>query len=69
MLTETDLRSVKALRRPRKLSDGSGLYLLIAPNGGRYWRYSYRFNGKQKTVALGIYPDGSLAKASPSPRG
>jgi len=38
--------------------------LLITPNGRRYWRYSYRFNGKQKTVALGIYPDVSVATAS-----
>src|SRR5882762_5770482 len=63
MLTETELRNVKPLRKPRKLSDGGGLYLLIQPNGGRYWRYNYRFEGKQKTVALGIYPVVSLDKA------
>jgi hypothetical protein len=37
--------------------------LLVAPNGGRYWRYNYRFNGKQKTLSLGVYPDVPLATA------
>ncbi|MGQ0835543.1 MAG: Arm DNA-binding domain-containing protein [Gammaproteobacteria bacterium] len=63
MLTETALRSIKPLRYARKISDSRGLYLLVAPNGGRYWRYNYRFNGKQKTLALGVYPDVSLDKA------
>jgi Arm DNA-binding domain len=63
VLTEIDVRNATPLRRPRKLTDGRGLYLLIAPNGGRYWRYNYRFEGKLKTLALGVYPDVSLAKA------
>lgn len=49
--------------RARKLSDGGGLYVLIAPNGGRYWRFHYRYAGKQKTLALGVYPAVGLAKA------
>jgi hypothetical protein len=52
MLTDSLIRSVKHSTRPRKLSDRGGLHLLVAPNGGRYWRYSYRYNGKQKTVAV-----------------
>jgi integrase len=63
MLTDATLRSVKPSDRPQKLSDGGGLHLLVAPTGGRYWRYSYRFNGKQKTLALGIYPDVRLVQA------
>jgi Arm domain-containing DNA-binding protein len=63
MLMDSLLRSVKRSAGPRKLSDGGGLHLLVAPNGGRYWRYSYRFKGKQKTLALGIHPDVGLAKA------
>jgi len=63
MLSDSLIRSVKRSDRPRKLSDSGGLHLLVAPNGGRYWRYSYRFNGKQKTLALGIYPEVSLARA------
>ncbi len=62
-LTEAAIQDVQALRRPWKISDRGGLYLLIAPTGGRYWRYNYRFAGKQKTVALGIYPDIPLEKA------
>jgi len=51
------------LRRPWKISDGRGLYLMVAPTGGRYWRYNYRFGGRQKTLALGTYPDVPLHKA------
>jgi Arm domain-containing DNA-binding protein len=61
VLTETQLRRVKSLRAPRKLFDG--VHLLVTPRGGRYWRYNYRFNGKQKTLSLGVYPDVSLATA------
>jgi integrase len=63
MLSDTLIRGVKRTTRPRKLSDTGGLHLLVAPNGGRYWRFSYRFRGKQKTLALGVYPDVGLAKA------
>jgi hypothetical protein len=63
MLTESQVRRLRTVRYPRKFFDGGGLYLLVAPNGGRYWRYNYRFNGKHKTLALGIYPDVPLAKA------
>jgi hypothetical protein len=63
MLTETRVRRVKPRRRARKLCDSGGLYVLVVHTGGRYWRYNYRFNGKQKTLALGTYPDVSLEKA------
>ncbi len=63
MLKATQVRKVKSLRFSRKLFDGRGLYLLVAPNGGRYWRYNYRYEGKFKTLALGTYPDVPLAKA------
>jgi hypothetical protein len=63
MLTETEVRRAKPLRQPRKLFDAGGLYLLVVPKDGRYGRYNYRFNGKQKTLALGIYPDVPLATA------
>ena len=52
-----------ALNAPVSSATAGGLYLLVAPNGGRYWRFGYRFAGKQKTLALGVYPDVSLAKA------
>ena len=50
-------------RCSRKIFDGRGLYLLVMPNGGRYWRWNYRFDGKLKTLALGVYPDVSVDKA------
>lgn len=63
MLTEAGIGLLQPSRRPRKVSDGGGLYLLVVPTGGRYWRYNYRFIGKQKTLALGIHPDVPLEKA------
>ncbi len=63
MLTDTQVRATKPGERLRRLTDRDGLYLQIEPPGGRYWRFNYRFNGKQKTLALGVYPDVSLGKA------
>lgn len=63
MLTDMQVRSAKPGERARRIADRDGLYLQVDPRGGRYWRFNYRFNGKQKTLALGVYPDVSLAKA------
>ena len=63
MLTDTKLRAVQPSDHAQKIFDGSGLYLLVMPNGARYWRYNYRFNGKYKTLALGVYPEVPIAKA------
>lgn len=63
MLSETRIRRLKPWSRARKISDGGGLCLLVVPTGGRYWRYSYRFKGKQNTLALGVYPVVLLEKA------
>jgi Arm DNA-binding domain len=62
-LTDTAIRNAKPRRNVSKLSDGGGLYLLIQPHGAKLWRLAYRFGGKQKTLALGIYPTVSLADA------
>nr|SPS05119.1 putative prophage P4 integrase [Candidatus Nitrotoga fabula] len=62
-LTELQIKNVKASDKPVKLSDSEGLYLLVQPNGAKYWRLAYRFAGKQKTLALGVYPRESLADA------
>ncbi|MBT7560916.1 MAG: DUF4102 domain-containing protein, partial [Proteobacteria bacterium] len=48
--------------KPYKITDGGGLYVLVKAKG-KYWRYNYRFAGKRKTLALGVYPDISLAEA------
>ncbi|MCB1689386.1 MAG: integrase arm-type DNA-binding domain-containing protein [Halioglobus sp.] len=62
-LTATQVKQAQPGEKARKLSDGQGLYLLIQPNGARYWRYNYRYAGKRKTLALGVYPDVSLKAA------
>ncbi len=53
------------VRSPRKISFGGSLYLLVMPTGGRYWRYCYcyRYSGKQKTLAIGVYPGVPIARA------
>ena len=62
-LTVAQIKNEKSTGKPIKLSDGGGLFLLIQLNDKKYWRLAYRFNGKQKTLALGVYPAVSLAKA------
>jgi len=62
-LTELQVLKVKPQAKPCKLSDGGGLFLLVAATGGKLWKYSYRFGGKQKTLALGKYPDTGLKDA------
>jgi integrase len=63
MLTDTFIRKTKTPPKPIKLSDERGLYLLCAPSGGRWWRFKYRYAGKEKLLSLGTYPDVSLARA------
>jgi integrase len=50
-------------KRHARYADGQGLYLEVLPNGGKYWRLKYRFGGKEKRLALGVYPEVTLAKA------
>ena len=63
MLNDTRVRTTKPCKRPVKLSDGGGLYLLIGPHGSKLWRLAYRFGGKQKTLAIGAYPTITLKTA------
>ncbi|AKH62492.1 MULTISPECIES: integrase arm-type DNA-binding domain-containing protein [Photorhabdus] len=62
-LTARQVDTAKPKDKPYKLADGGGLYLLVNPNGSRYWRLKYRIAGKEKLLALGVYPDISLAEA------
>ena len=62
-LTNITILKAKPADKPVRLFDGGGLYLEISPAGGKLWRLKYRFNGKEKRLALGIYPDVSLARA------
>jgi integrase len=63
MLNDTRVRTAKPADRPIKLSDSGGLYLLIKPNGSKLWRLAYRFAGKQKSLAFGVYPEVTLKHA------
>lgn len=62
-LTDTTIRKVKAGEKPRKLADEKGLFLLVTPNGGKWWRLKFRFGGKEKLLSLGTYPDVTLKAA------
>ena len=62
-LTATAVKQAKPNSKPLKISDGRGMYLQVMPNGSKYWRMKYRHLGKEKTLALGVYPDVSLAEA------
>ncbi|WP_426576008.1 tyrosine-type recombinase/integrase [Xenorhabdus stockiae] len=62
-LTARQVDTAKPKEKPYKLADGGGLYLLVNPNGSRYWRLKYRIAGKEKLLALGVYPEISLAEA------
>ncbi|NLY64424.1 MAG: integrase arm-type DNA-binding domain-containing protein [Alcaligenaceae bacterium] len=62
-LTDTKIKNAKPEAKPYKLGDTGGLYLLVNPSGSKYWRYKYRFGGKEKTLAIGVYPTVTLKDA------
>ena len=62
-LTATGVKKSKPEEKVYRISDGGGLFLEVRPNGSKYWRYNYRFFKKQKTLAIGVYPVISLARA------
>lgn len=62
-LTDTAIRNAKPQAKPIKLTDADGLHLLINHNGSKWWRLDYRFNGKRKTLSMGVYPDVPLKLA------
>jgi integrase len=62
-LTDTKVRSAKPEAKEYSLVDGDGMFLLIHPNGSKYWRFRFRFGGKQHLMAFGVYPETSLADA------
>jgi integrase len=62
-LSDSAIRGTKPAERPQRLADERGLYLLLNPDGSRWWRLDYRFGGKRKTLSLGVYPDVSLKVA------
>ena len=62
-LTNIACKNALPAEKARKLSDGGGLYLEVMPNGAKYWRMKYRFLGKEKRLAIGVYPAVSLIEA------
>jgi len=62
-LTHVAIKNAPVQAKPFKMADGGGLFLLVQPNGCKWWRYKYRFAGKEKLLALGAYPEVSLADA------
>ena len=63
VLTDLKIRQAKSLDQAYSLRDGGGMYLWVTPSGGKLFRWSYRFDDKRKLMALGKYPDTSLADA------
>jgi len=70
-LTDIAIRKAKSgintkgieTNKPYKMSDGGGLYLEVSISGGKYWRLKYRFDGKEKRLAIGVYPTVTLKDA------
>lgn len=62
-LTAKEVKNVKAISKATKFADSGGMYLLVQSNGAKYWRLDYRFAGRRKTLALGVYPELSLVEA------
>ena len=60
-LTNTEILNVKPQSKAFKLYDELGLFLQVTPTGGKWWRFKYRFDGKEKLLSFGTYPDVSLA--------
>jgi integrase len=65
-LSDVAIRRARPADKPLRLFDGGGLYLEISPKGSKLWRWKYRFAGKEKRLALGVYPETSLAEARAS---
>ncbi len=63
MLRDVQIKQAKPREKPYKMYDRRGLFLLVHPNGGKYWRFRYRFAGRQKVAAFGVYPAVSLSAA------
>ncbi|HEX7972406.1 MAG TPA: integrase arm-type DNA-binding domain-containing protein, partial [Thiobacillus sp.] len=62
-LSDTKIRKAKPTDKPYKLADEKGLFLLVTPAGGKWWRLKYRFGGKEKLLSFGTYPDVGLKDA------
>ena len=55
-LTDVAVRNAKPKKKAYKVSDAGGLYLFVQPSGAKYWRWKYRYAGREKLLAIGVYP-------------
>lgn len=62
-LTDVEVRNAKAREKPYRLSDEKGMYLVVTTTGAKYWRLKYRHVGKEKLLALGVYPETGIKDA------
>ena len=62
-LTDTAIRNAKPGAKPAKMFDERGLFLMVTPSGGKWWRFRYKFDDKEKLLSLGVYPDVGLKEA------
>ena len=62
-VSASQLKTLEPKEKPYKVGAGGALYLLVMPTGAKYWRFKYRIGGREKNLALGVYPDVSLAEA------
>lgn len=62
-LTEVQIKSLKPEAKLKRVTDEMGMYLEVTPKGQKYWRLKYRFAGKEKRLAIGVYPETSLRQA------
>ena len=62
-LTDSTAKNAKAKGKPYKLSDEKGMYLLVTATGAKWWRFKFRFAGKEKQLSLGVYRETSLREA------
>ena len=62
-LSDAKVRNAKSKSKPYKIADGEGMFLLVSPSGSKYWRLKYHFAGREKLLALGVYPEVSLSDA------
>lgn len=62
-LTDIKCKNAKPKEKPYKLADAGGLYIEIMPNGSKYWRLKYRYNAKERRLALGVYPLVTISEA------
>jgi hypothetical protein len=67
-LADTEARKARPTTKPYKLGDSGGLFLAVMPPGGKLWRWKYRFEGREKLMALGSYPEVSLSGGAESSR-